>query len=491
MKDLKEKTIRGAFAKLCSQGATFVLRMGSIMVMARLLEPRDFGLVNMVTAVTGVLTLFRDFGLSAASIQKAEVSDEQASTLFWINLAVGGALTILAAALGPFMARFYHEPRLTVVTAVLAAGFLINSAAAQHIATLYRQLRFGVMSGIDVVSLFVGIIVGIAMAYTGHGYWSLVWMSLTPTLVSTPAFWIASRWIPSRPRRGVGLGSLVRFGGTITLNGVIIYLANNADKVLLGRFWGATAVGIYGRAYTLISVPNDNLNSAVGGVAFSALARLQNDVTRMKSYFLKGYSVLLALTIPVIVTCALFSDDIVRVALGPKWSDAAIIFRLLAPTILVFALINPLGWFLLSTGRVIRALKLAVVGSALVVTAETVGLSHGPTGIALAYSAAMVLWAVPYLIWCLHETGISLGDVLLAFGRPLASVVVAALAAVTVRYVCGRALSPLLRLMLESLVLSVVYLLFLMFVMRQSKFYWEIVRNLLRPSQAEEAFATA
>ena len=129
----------------------------------------------------------------------------------------------------------------------------------------------------------------------------------------------------------------------------------NFEKVLLGRFWGADAIGIYGRAYQLINIPTDNLNSAAGEVAFSALSRLQDDPSRLKSYFLKGYSLVLALTLPITIACALFADDMIFVLLGPKWKDAAAIFRLLAPTILVFAIANPLSWLLSSIGLVGRS----------------------------------------------------------------------------------------------------------------------------------------
>src|SRR5438128_248159 len=127
MKDLKAKTIRGGFARLCAQAASFLLRVGSLMVLARLLGPRDFGLVGMVTAFTGVLSLFRDFGLSSAAVQRATVTEDQMSTLFWINIFVGTLLGLLSLALAPAIAAFYHEPRLVGVTAVLAIGFLFNA----------------------------------------------------------------------------------------------------------------------------------------------------------------------------------------------------------------------------------------------------------------------------------------------------------------------------------------------------------------------------
>src|SRR5258708_26688590 len=124
MKDLKARAIRGGFAKVCSQGANFALRIGSLMVLARLLDPKDFGLVGMVTAFTGVLNIFRDFGLSAASVQRATVTHEQISTLFWINILVGVVLALLLAVMAPVVVTFYHEPHLFGVTLVLATAFI-------------------------------------------------------------------------------------------------------------------------------------------------------------------------------------------------------------------------------------------------------------------------------------------------------------------------------------------------------------------------------
>src|ERR1700747_475807 len=164
MKDLKQKTIQGGLARLLAQGANFALRVGSLMILARLLSPRDYGLVGMVTAFTGVLSLFRDFGLSSAAIQRPEVTEEQISTLFWINILVGAVLGILTATMAPVVAAFYHEPRLTAVTAVMALGFLFNAAGIQHSVLLQRQMRFTMMALIGTISLAMSSAIAIAGA---------------------------------------------------------------------------------------------------------------------------------------------------------------------------------------------------------------------------------------------------------------------------------------------------------------------------------------
>lgn len=486
MKDLKTRAIRGGFAKVCSQATSFALRIGSLMVLARLLDPKDFGLVGMVTAFTGVLGLFRDFGLSSATIQRVDVTDEQISTLFWINCLVGVVLCLLLAALAPLIASFYREPRLLWVTVALAAGFFFNAVGVQHSAMLQREMRFTTLALIDIISLVLSIAVGIGMALGGFKYWSLVAMAVTSTFVGSASFWAATGWIPGAPSRQVGTHSMMRFGGTITLNSLVVYIAYNLKKVLLGRFWGAATVGIYGRAYQLINIPTDNLNSAVGEVAFSVLSRVQKDADRLRSYFLKGYSLVLALTVPVTVACALFGNDLISVLLGPKWKQAVPIFRLLAPTILMFAMMNPFSWLLFSLGWVRRSLKIALVIAPLAITAYLIGLPYGPKGVALAYSTAMSIWLVPHIFWCIHGTNISFRDILNVLRRPVISAGVAAAMAFGVQFQYGRALPPLARLVSGCGILFGVYGVMLLYVMGQKAFYVDLIRGLAGRASVDE-----
>lgn len=489
MNDLKAKTIHGGYARAGAVGAGFVLRLGSLMVLARLLAPKDFGLLGMVTAFTGVLSLFRDFGLSAAAVQLPSVSEAQSSTLFWINVLVGGLLTLIAGACAPAVGSFYHEPRLLWVTVIVAVGFLFNGAGVQHSAILQRQMRFRALAFIDVAATIVSIVLAIAMAMAGYGYWALVAMTLCNPVVTTIGLWLTSGWVPGLPRRGIGLASMIRFGGTLTLNSFIVYVASNFDKVLLGRFWGAEALGIYGRAYQLIRIPTDNLNSAVGEVAFAALSRLQDDSQRLKSYFLKGYSLVLALTVPITVVCGLFAADMVRVLLGHKWTEAIPIFRMLAPTILVFAIANPLGWLLTALGLVGRGLRISLVIGPVMIASYFMGLSHGPRGVAFAYSTVMVLWVIPAILWCIHGTVFSFLDILQVIARPLASVIPAGVLGEVLHLFLLRRLNPLPRLALETIALMLVYLGILLFAGGSNSFYLRLLRSLRTQHPKQEQFA--
>jgi PST family polysaccharide transporter len=454
------------------------------MVLARLLSPEDFGLQGMVVVVIGFLGLFRDAGLGMATVQRLEVTHEQTSTLFWINVAIGAILATLCAALAPVLVAFYHEPRLYWVAVVSGATFMFNGLAAQHGALLQRGMRFVTLAKIDVLSLAVGSGTGVVMALLGYRYWSLVGMAMANSIVGAAAVLLAVRWVPGPPRRRSGIRSMLHFGGLATCNSFVVFLAWNAEKLLLGRFWGADALGLYGRAYQLVTLPVQQLNTAVTGVAFPALSRIQHDAERLARSFLRGYSLLISSTIPITITCALFAEEIVRIVLGAKWMEAAPIFRLLAPVALVFAVANPLSWLVMSTGRAGRALSMSTATTPLVIVGIVLGLSHGPKGVALGYSSALMLLLIPIAAWSKHGTGITWADLWGATKPPFLSGLLAGAAGLLVKLTLGGRLAPILYLMVGLAVVLGIYAWVLLIVMRQKHVYIDVLSQLLPRPEA-------
>lgn len=487
--DIKGKTLRGGLAKLFGQVANSALRLGFIALLARLLDPQDFGIVTMVTVITAFLDQFSTAGLSAAAVQKLTITNEQISTLFWFNILVGLILALLCLTIAPVLVSFYHEPRLFWVTAAMGTTFLFSSAGVQHNVLLQRELRYISLTVIAVVSQLTSIGIGVCLAFAGYGYWALVAAAIALPATMTACMWFVTAWIPRRPRWDAEAHSMLRFGGTVTLNGVVVYVAYNLDKVLLGRVWGADALGLYGTAGQLINVPTAHLNTAIGGVAFAALSRLQDDVTRYRNYFLKGYTLIISMTLPVTIFAAAFAEDLVLVVLGPKWTDAIPIFRLLTPTILVFGMIDPLAWLLLSSGRQVRSLQMGLVVAVLVITSYCIGLPFGPKGMAFAFSAAMMIWLVPCIFWCVRGTTLSALDLFWVLGRPLLSASVAAALALGVQFYFGAPHSPFMRLLLEGGIMVVGYSVTLLFVLGQKDFYFELLRAVVSSSKTTESEA--
>src|SRR5206468_2493229 len=177
--NLRGRTISSVAVTMSAQAAKFALSLASIVILARLLTPRDFGLVAMVTTVTGFLLVFKDAGLSIATVQRESITHAQVSNLFWINVGISFLCTLVVAASAPLIARFYHEDRLVPITLFLSTTFLLSGSTIQHQALLKRQMRFKAIALIEISSMAIGVFVGIAMAAKGYRYWSLVGSALS------------------------------------------------------------------------------------------------------------------------------------------------------------------------------------------------------------------------------------------------------------------------------------------------------------------------
>jgi O-antigen/teichoic acid export membrane protein len=478
--DLKGRTIRGGFVSVAAQPIKFLLRTISLAWMARILIPEEFGLVGMVTAVTGVIGLFKDAGLSVVTVQRPTITNDQLSTLFWINMAVGLFLVGLSIAVAPILVSFYREPRLFWVAIALGSGFIFNAAATQHQALLRRQMRYAALMLIDILSLSISVFVGISMAIWGFSYWSLVGMNVILPIANTICVWLAMPWVPGLPRRNIGIQSMLKYGGTVTMRSLVMYLAYNADKVLLGRYWGAEALGIYGRAYQLYNMPLNHLNGAIDGVALPTLSRLQGDSARFRNYFLKGYSMTLALTIPFVLCCAVFAEELIVVLLGVKWKEAAGLLRLLTPTGLAFAFINPFGPLLESRGHVKRSLMMALVVAPVVFAGYVAGLRYGPSGVASGFSAGMMLLIVPLIAWAKWGTSITSKDVIKTIIPPFVAGTVAAAFTLGGKIYFSQSLSPIFILSFGTIVLLASYMWMLLYVMGQKNIYLDVFREIRR-----------
>jgi O-antigen/teichoic acid export membrane protein len=194
--ELKRKSVRGGFVAVAAQGVKVLLQTGTLMVLARLLSPDDFGLAGMAATLTGFLSLFKDAGLSGATVQRRDVTHEQISTLFWINLAVGVGLTICTVLLAPAVVRFYGEPRLYWIVIVTGVSFMFNGLVAQHGALITREMRFAEQARIELTALVAGSAVGVVMAFLGWQYWSLVGMGLVSSIVTAAGVLLAVPWAP-------------------------------------------------------------------------------------------------------------------------------------------------------------------------------------------------------------------------------------------------------------------------------------------------------
>jgi O-antigen/teichoic acid export membrane protein len=402
---LGARTARGGAVTFASQGFRFFTSLGATMVLGRLLTPADYGLIGMVVVVTGFVSMFKDLGLSAATVQREEITSEQVSTLFWVNVALSIGVGMVTAALAPAVAWFYGEPKLTAIVIVYAVGFLFGGLTVQHEALLHRQMRFVAQSSCDIIALLATITVTILLAWRGAGYWALVGGHLTTSFVYMVGIWTVCRWRPGPPARGSGVRSLLRFGGNLTGFGVVNFFARNLDNMLIGRVWGSTQLGLYAKAYQLLTLPIDQINSPITTVAVPALSRLNDSPERYRRAYLRIIEKIAVVTMPGIALLIATSDWVVLVILGPQWTEASHIFAALAVAALIQPIANTTGWLFISQNRTDDMFRYGLVASTIIVAAIVIGLPWGAVGVAAVYALVWVTIVTPMLFYWVGRRG--------------------------------------------------------------------------------------
>jgi len=405
LSNLKGHTISSGAVTMLAQGGKLLLSLVSTMILARLLMPRDFGLVAMVTTVTSFLLVFKDAGLSIATVQRERITHAQVSNLFWINVCVSLLSTSIVAASAPIIARFYHNPRLIGIPLLLSMTFLISGSTIQHQALLKRQMRFRALALIEVGSMAVGVLVGVAMALRGYRYWSLVGSSLSMETAGLVLTWSVSRWRPQLPARRSGIGPLLSFGAHRTAGDFILSLARGSDHLLIGRFYGSGAVGLYSRASALLIRPLEQFLSPINAVFIPALSRLQSQPKRYRSTFLRLYESIALVGFFFTGLFLALARPITLVLLGPKWEEAAVIFGGFTIAALCVPLASGSAWLFTSQGRGRDMFVAQLINSGAIVFSFMIGLPFGPVGVAIAFSASNLLIRVPIYYYSVGRRG--------------------------------------------------------------------------------------
>jgi len=415
--ELRTRSVRGAALASVVQVLLLALRVVSILVLARLLTPTDFGLVAMVLAVTGVVDTVRGTGLSTATVRWAQVEHRQVSTLFWVNAALSFGFALLAVLISPLLVWFYGEGRLLGITAAIALSQFIDGMSLQHQALLRRQMRFTALYAVRVLAAVASRTLSIGAALLGAGYWALVSHHLTMAVVTSAGSWIASGWRPGLPRPDASVRSMLSFGRRIAMTNVIRNVARYVHDVGIGKFAGTEALGFYSRAYTVLMLPIE-INQPVGLVATSGLSRLQDEPARYRAFFRKALLPPVAIGMPLVAFLLLEADAVILVFLGPQWNETVPIFRALSGMAFVATFAGATQWVYHSGGRADRQLRWWLIELAVVVTAVAVGIRWGAVGVAAAASIAQVAMAPAKIAYCIRFSPLVANDVLGVLWRP-------------------------------------------------------------------------
>ncbi len=447
---------RGAAVTLASQSLRIVLQLASIAVLARLLTPRDYGLVAMVVAVVGVGEIFRDLGLSTAAVQSPSLTKAQRDNLFWASTALGLVLLVVVLLSGPAIAAFYGHPELVGISQALSLIFVLNGAATQYRAGLNRRLQFGRLAVIDITAQVLGLACGLFLAYTGSGYWALVAQQLVQGGVALALVIVAGRWMPGRPRRGVGMRPFFSFGLNVVGGQVINYAGRNTDALVIGHRFGAADLGTYNRAFQLLMVPLGQVRQPSTSVALPVLAKLQDEDRRYGEYLVRGQLAFGYTLVVGLAVAAGAARPVVALFLGDQWAGVVPLIRALAFAGMFETLAYVGFWVYLSRGLTRQLLRYSIVSSLLKASFVLIGSHWGVLGVAVGFAVGPSLdWPIS-LWWLSRCTRLPMRRLIVGALRPAA---VAVIGGALVTAVVG-AISDapaLLQLSLALLTMAAVY----------------------------------
>jgi O-antigen/teichoic acid export membrane protein len=442
-KGIGARTLRGAFWAYGSFVGGRLLVLASTAVLARVLDPRDFGVVGFALTFLAFVDTLQGLGLTQALVaHRGGDLLERANTVFAVTVAVGAGMWLLSIALAPVAASFFNQPRVEQLMPVLGANFLIRAIGSTHYALAQRWLDFRARAGAEFADVIVRGGSGVALALAGAGVWSIVLGYVVGTISMTVALWIGVPWRPRlRPRRR-HLDGMIGFGSALATVDIISAVVSNIDYLFVGRILGAAALGLYTIGYRLPELIISNLAMIAGLAMFPAFAQVERRLLRHA--YLVGFRYTILVSLPLTAGMLILARPLVLTLFGPKWAPAVAPMQMLALVALAITIDIPAGtvYKAVGKGRVLLWLsvpKLVLLGAALLVFTHdgivaaaicqaVIAWSFTAIGIGLVWR---MLGAGPHMLWAqawplLVSAGIMSGATIAvrsAIGSPLLELV--------------------------------------------------------------------
>lgn len=316
---LKSKTVKGvvwsSIERFSTQGVQFLI----MIIMARLLTPKDYGLIGMLAIFLAVAQSLIDSGFSQALIRKQDRTDVDNSTVFYFNIVVSSALYLILFIAAPFVADFYNQPELTSVMRVVCLGVILNSLAVVQRALLTVRIDFKTQAKASLSAAVISGCIGIVLAYCGFGVWSLVVQQLLNLSVNTLLLWIFSKWRPIAVFSWKSFHELFAFGSKLLASGLLDTLYRNIYPIVIGKLFSASSLGHYTRAHQFSEFPSSNVTGIIQRVTYPILCGIQDETERLAIVFRKFLKLSAFIIFPLMIGLSAVARPFIDIALGTQW----------------------------------------------------------------------------------------------------------------------------------------------------------------------------
>ncbi|MCJ8504804.1 lipopolysaccharide biosynthesis protein [Kocuria flava] len=397
---------RGSIIVMLSQALRIATQFASIFLLARLLDPKDYGYLAMVMSVIGVAELLRDFGLSAAAVQSRDLSGQQQSNLFWLNAMIGLGASLAVACASPAIAALYGEPELVPITLALAPIFFLNGLSTQFRAHINRGMHFFRLSFTDVVPQIFAFGAAVTVATFTGSYVALIVQQISIAVVGLGLAIALSDWFPGWPKRGTSVHGHVRFGANLFFTNLLTYGTNNFPMIMVGAVWGPSQLGYFSRAYQLMALPLTQVMAPMTKVALPVLSKVQDEPKRYTDIIGRAQLLGLYITTPVFLLCSTMAEPMIKVALGDQWMASAPIFALLALGGAFRSMSQLAYWMFLSSDSTRQQFVFNAWALPAIVVLMAAGLPWGGLGVAAGHTVGYALYLPASMLVASRAAGV-------------------------------------------------------------------------------------
>lgn len=326
---LKHKTIRGLFWSVIEKFSTLGLNFIFSIILARLLQPSDYGVIAMVSIFMAIAQTFIDSGFSNALIRKLDRTEVDNSTTLYFNVIVGLVCYLLLFISAPYIADFYDTPVLKYIIRVVCISLIFNSFSVVQQAILTINIDFKLQAKISLISSFISGIVGIVFALSGFGVWALVFQIVITYFIRMLLLWVFVRWIPRRSFSYKSFKELFSYGSKLLASGLLDTVYNNVYTIVIGKYFTASQLGFYSRADSLAQMPSSIATGVFQRVTFPVLSTIQNENDKLVVNYRKMLRASAFIIFPLMTGLSAVADPLIRIILTDKWSGAIIFLQII------------------------------------------------------------------------------------------------------------------------------------------------------------------
>jgi PST family polysaccharide transporter len=374
-----------------AQASKLIITVLLTIVVSRLLPPDDFGVIAMIAPITAFVLMFQELGLSQAIVQAKEIEDEKVNSLFWISFSVSILIATIILLLSPLISLFYNDGRTGLVASASVIPVLITALGLQHTALLEREMRFPALALVDIANAATNLFVTIGLAYFWKSYWVLFVGTTSGTCVQTILLWSFNRWRPRAKINLNGTRGMLTFGGNLAAFNMVNFWVRNLDNILIAKYFGSVALGLYDRSYRIMMLPITGINYPIGRVMLPTLSKLRDNPEKYRKIYIITVRFIMFVITPGVALSVVLSKSLMVFLLGDQWEATGSIFFWLGFTGLLQPIANPTGWLFISSGRTQAMLRLGIISASMTAIGFVLAIPWGTEGIAASLFVTLAI----------------------------------------------------------------------------------------------------